>query len=94
MTTIAPPAVWQSTLFGTQRPQMQSLELLERTYLDDHSWIDVGRDIVHGSDELFATVHDQLPWTRHRRPMYDRMVDVPRLTSVLAVDDRRLRAHW
>jgi alkylated DNA repair dioxygenase AlkB len=89
---VAPPAVWQSTLFGHQRPRVQALHHLERIRLDEHSWVDLGRDIVHGSDELFASLHNGLPWERGERPMYDRVVAVPRLTSHLPIDDHRLPA--
>lgn len=86
----APQATWQSTLFGASRPALQPLDRLERIELDDTSWIDVGRDMVHGSDQLFADVHQALPWERGRRPMYDRMVDVPRLCAFVDTDDPRV----
>ncbi len=88
-TTTAPPACWQTTLFGASSPAIDGLGRLERHHLDDTSWYDLGRDIVHGSDELFAAVHEALPWQSHKRPMYDRIVDVPRLTTFLAADDPR-----
>jgi alkylated DNA repair dioxygenase AlkB len=81
--------MWQTTLLGGQRPQLQDLDLLERIHLDHQSWLDLGRDMIHGSDELFAAVHDRLPWQSLERPMYDRIVSVPRLTSVLPADDHR-----
>ena len=88
----APPATWQSTLFGASRPALQPLDRLERVQLDDDSWIDVGRDMVHGTDQLFAEVHDALPWQAGERPMYDRMVKVPRLCAFVDADDHRVPA--
>lgn len=86
----APGATWQATLLGSDRPRIQDLSRLERIELDAESWIDLGRDIVHGSDELFAAVHERLPWSHRSRPMYDRMVDVPRLCAMVSLDDVRL----
>jgi alkylated DNA repair dioxygenase AlkB len=34
----------------------------------------------------FAQLHDGVPWRHQRRPMYDRVVDVPRLTSGYPLD--------
>lgn len=87
MTTIAPTAVWQSTLFGSDHPKVQDLGAMQRIQLDDRSWVDVGRDIVHGSDEIFAHLHEALTWNGGSRPMYDRIVAVPRLTSHVALGD-------
>ena len=33
------------------------------------------------ADRWFETLHDEVPWQAQRRPMYDRVVDVPRLTA-------------
>lgn len=33
------------------------------------------------ADRCFETLRDEVPWQAQRRPMYDRVVDVPRLTS-------------
>lgn len=35
----------------------------------------------------FAVLHDTIPWKQERRPMYDRVVDVPRLLAGFALDD-------
>lgn len=82
--------MWQGSLFGAERPKVQDLDGLDRIELDDTTWLDLGRDIVHGSDEMFASLHDALPWHTGQRPMYDRMVTVPRLCSHLPVTDPRL----
>jgi len=33
------------------------------------------------ADRWFASLRDEVPWHAQRRPMYDRIVDVPRLTA-------------
>lgn len=53
-----------------------------RIALDDTSWVDHAPGWLRGSDELFATLVDLLPWRQRRDvPMYDRLVDEPRLTA-------------
>jgi len=39
------------------------------------------------ADAWFAILRDTMPWQRERRPMYDRVVDVPRLLAGFALDD-------
>lgn len=100
MTTLAAPdtaddtsesarrsAVWQTTLIGSLDPQLQGFEALERIELDSESWLELGRDIVHGSDQLFEDLATALPWQQSERPMYDRIVKVPRLCSTVPIDD-------
>lgn len=54
---------------------------IERVALDDHSWVDVARSWLTGSDELFHDLVESLAWRQRRDvPMYDRLVDEPRLT--------------
>jgi alkylated DNA repair dioxygenase AlkB len=38
------------------------------------------------ADAWFAILRDTIPWQRERRPMYDRVVDVPRLLAGFALD--------
>jgi alkylated DNA repair dioxygenase AlkB len=38
------------------------------------------------ADAWFAELQDSVDWRQQRRPMYDRVVDVPRLTSGYALD--------
>ena len=56
------------------------------------------------ADAWFALLRDGVEWKQQRRPMYDRVVDVPRLTGGYAFDDpamppalaevgRRVQAH-
>jgi len=54
---------------------------LRRTELSDGAWIDVLPGWLTGADALFSRLVDTVPWRAERRPMYDRVVDVPRLVS-------------
>jgi alkylated DNA repair dioxygenase AlkB len=50
-----------------------------RTLLTQGAWVDVHPGWLHGADELFDRLLPGVPWHAERRPMYDRVVDVPRL---------------
>lgn len=52
---------------------------LERAVLSDGAWVDVCRHWLAGADALFSHLVETVPWRAERRPMYDRVVDVPRL---------------
>jgi alkylated DNA repair dioxygenase AlkB len=52
---------------------------VERTHLSHGAWIDVRRGWLTGADELFERLLTVVPWQAERRPMYARVVDVPRL---------------
>jgi alkylated DNA repair dioxygenase AlkB len=57
---------------------------LRRTILGDGAWIDVRPGWMTGAGELFDRLLRRVPWRAERRPMYDRVVDVPRLLSFYA----------
>jgi alkylated DNA repair dioxygenase AlkB len=54
-------------------------DTVHRTELGDGAWIDVRKGWVSGADVLFSRLAGTVPWRAERRPMYDRVVDVPRL---------------
>jgi alkylated DNA repair dioxygenase AlkB len=54
---------------------------VHRRELTEGAWVDVRPRWVTGADTLFERLHDCVPWRAERRPMYDRVVDVPRLLS-------------
>jgi alkylated DNA repair dioxygenase AlkB len=54
---------------------------VQRRQLTDGAWIDLRPRWIAGADTLFERLHDGVPWHAERRPMYDRVVDVPRLLS-------------
>jgi len=73
--------VWQGSLFdhgARVQPRLPGANV-PRTDLGQGAWIDVGRDWLAGADALFDRLVDTVPWRAERRPMYDRVVDVPRL---------------
>jgi alkylated DNA repair dioxygenase AlkB len=50
-----------------------------RHQLTAGAWVDVLPGWVHGSDPVFETLLTEVDWRAERRPMYDGVVDVPRL---------------
>jgi alkylated DNA repair dioxygenase AlkB len=49
--------------------------------------VDVARAWLGGADGLCARLIETVPWQPHRRRMYDRVVEEPRVTSWYAPDD-------
>ena len=70
----------QRTLLGSGEPQVSEQAPFERIALDDESWIDVARGWLLGSDTMLDALIERVDWQQHRRHMYDRMVDDPRLS--------------
>jgi alkylated DNA repair dioxygenase AlkB len=56
-------------------------EHADRRWLGDGAWIDVCSGWLTDGDTLFDELAATTPWRAERRPMYDRVVDVPRLLS-------------
>jgi alkylated DNA repair dioxygenase AlkB len=52
---------------------------LRRTVLGDGAWIDIRPGWMTGAGALFDRLLRTVPWRAEKRPMYDRVVDVPRL---------------
>lgn len=52
-----------------------------RRELSNGAWVDVSSGWVADPDDLFDELLAVTPWHGERRPMYDRVVDVPRLLS-------------
>jgi len=76
-------ATLQPSLFDTGRPTLQRLQDAERTQLDRRCWIDRLTPWLTGSDPLFEELREGLRWQQGVRPMYDRIVDVPRLIATI-----------
>jgi alkylated DNA repair dioxygenase AlkB len=53
----------------------------DRRPLGDGAWIDVCSGWLSDCDTLFDDLAATMPWRAERRPMYDRVVEVPRLLS-------------
>ena len=73
--------VLQDTLFsaGEHVVLRPVAEGMVRTALGQGAWLDFRPGWVGGAGELFAKLERTVPWKAERRPMYERMVDVPRL---------------
>lgn len=70
----------QPTLLGAGEPDFDAAFTgIERIRLDDDAWVDHQPGWVAGHDTLFSDLLDSTVWSRHERPMYDRIVAVPRL---------------
>ncbi len=79
--------VQQLTLLGNEGPTFDpALAGIERTELAYDAWIDQIQGCLAGHQAVFATLRDDTRWHSHRRRMYDRMVEVPRLTATLPRD--------
>ncbi|BAH53246.1 alpha-ketoglutarate-dependent dioxygenase AlkB [Rhodococcus opacus] len=72
----------QASLFDDSSFGVELGELgptVQRRTLTAGAWVDVRPGWMTGSDELFTTLAETVPWNAERRQMYDRVVDVPRL---------------
>lgn len=72
---------WQGSLFDESPGQVRlgALASLHRTELAHGAWVDLLPGWLSGADALFDRLAAAVPWRAERRPMYDRVVDVPRL---------------
>jgi len=79
-------AALQGSLLDLQdSPVLGSLRgAVQRTELTAGAWIDVRPNWLTGGDEVFRSLLTDVPWRAERRQMYDRTVDVPRLTRFYA----------
>jgi alkylated DNA repair dioxygenase AlkB len=59
----------------------QPVERVARLGLAGGAWVDVHRAWMAGADPLFERLAGSVPWRAQRRRMYDRVVDVPRMTA-------------
>ena len=71
----------QRTLLGAGEPEIDAGARFERVDLGSDSWVDIAREWLLGADTLLDALIDDVPWTRGRRWMYERIVDDPRLSS-------------
>src|SRR5689334_6766229 len=75
---------FQSTIFEDAAPAVRGLDATERHPLTRGAWVDVRRDWLTGADDVLERLVADVPWRAERRPMYDRIVDVPRLVHTYA----------
>ncbi len=78
-------ALQQTLLDLSDVPELGRLAgRIERTELAGGAWIDLRPNWLTGGDEVFRQLLSDVPWRAERRQMYDRVVDVPRLTRFYA----------
>ncbi len=87
------PMAYQPSIFDLdENPWLGPLTgHVERTMLSEGAWIDRLPGWLRGSDAVLDAMLTLVPWRAERRPMYDRVVDVPRLLSWYG--DRDLLPH-
>lgn len=74
--------VWQPSLLGLGPPGADpGFARASRHELGSGAWVECVPGWVAGADALFETVLARAPWASRERPMYDRMVVEPRLTT-------------
>jgi len=73
---------WQPSLLDLSSPTFDaSLDRAQRRFLGAGAWVDLVPGWVSGGDSLFHEILDNAPWHAFERPMYDRVVGVPRLET-------------
>lgn len=73
---------WQPSLLGGAEPDFSpTLDGVRRRFLGQGAWVDLVPGFLSGADTLFDAVLEQAPWKAFERPMYDRVVEVPRLET-------------
>ena len=74
----------QLSLFDTGQPAFDaSVAGLERRDLGDGAWVDYLPRWLRGHDVVYRDLARHADWKQERRRMYERSVDVPRLTAPL-----------
>jgi alkylated DNA repair dioxygenase AlkB len=77
----------QRSLFDGGEPRFDPrLHRLGRIPLDEDAWIDHIPGWLEGHESLLDTLWETTRWQSHRRRMYERIVDVPRLVATLPDD--------
>jgi len=61
-------------------------DTVERVPLTEGAWVDVRRGWLSGASVLFERLRESAEWRAEKRPMYDRVVDVPRLLCFVDED--------
>jgi alkylated DNA repair dioxygenase AlkB len=82
-----PAAAVQQSLFASGPSGAREGVAFERIELAGGAWVDVARGWFGGADDLMARLQAAVDWRYHRRWMYERMVDEPRLSCWFSTDD-------
>jgi hypothetical protein len=73
---------WQPSLLAIDDPAFDpGFSTARRRFLGQGAWVDVVPDWASGADTLFDQVLESAQWKAYERPMYERIVDVPRLSA-------------
>ena len=78
-----PALTWQPSLLAVDEPEFDSsLGAARRRFLGDGAWFDLVPGWLQGADVLFDRLLAEIEWEAPAdRPMYDRIVAVPRLVA-------------
>lgn len=75
---------WQPSLLGRDTPSIDpSFSGLVHRVLGRGAWVDHHPGWLTGHETVFESLRHSTRWEASRRQMYDRVVDVPRLTARL-----------
>ncbi len=75
-------AGFQLSLFGRAEPAFDgAFAAARRAALPGDAWIDHQPGWLAGGDSVYTSLSGTVDWKHERRVMYDREVDVPRLTA-------------
>jgi alkylated DNA repair dioxygenase AlkB len=81
-TAAPPPLTWQPSLLSAEPVDFDAgLSAARRRFLGEGAWVDLVPGWVRGGDTLFDEILATAPWHGGERPIYDRIVEVPRLTT-------------
>jgi alkylated DNA repair dioxygenase AlkB len=82
------PSGFQPSLLAAEEddgPALGPLTGIRRTLLTRGAWVDVLPGWLRGADAVFEHLVTAVPWRAEQRPMYDRVVAVPRLVHTYGV---------
>lgn len=71
---------YQGSLFAAEADRSLDLDRLNRIDLTAGAWLDFAPGWLAAADDVFDRLLHAVPWRSGRRRMYDRVVDVPRLS--------------
>jgi alkylated DNA repair dioxygenase AlkB len=74
-------AIQGSLLDLSETTRLLPLAHMEREHIGRGAWIDYRQGWIEGARSVFEPLRAAVTWQAERRPMYDRIVDVPRLVS-------------
>ena len=82
-----PTLAEQASLFGSGEPRFDpAFTGVRRLTLSGGAWVEHLPGWLEGHEAVFETLRRTTRWEHHRRRMYERIVDVPRLVASLPDD--------